>query len=120
MPYNTIPDDLLDKIEVRWPHMKTAIANLRAAGSPMLARQIEKAIANNVLSGATPIPAIDLWALTALTEGKPFGAHLSDGVRRRVMALREQRLSYAGIADRLAAEGYGNITRGRVAQIVKG
>jgi hypothetical protein len=70
----TIPDDVLDRIEAHRPHLRPMVQNLRRNARSRVAQQIERAIAAAYLSGsAAGLSPLECWKLGAVLRGKPYG-----------------------------------------------
>lgn len=74
--YRPIPEPVLLKIEVRWPHLRTLCTNYRASIGTMREPQIGKAICENALRGATgKLTALEVWHLSHCTLGADGGGY---------------------------------------------
>lgn len=71
--YQTIPDEVLDKIVAHRPRLAILAHNVRNATSAGGARQIEKALACAYLSAETHLSPIETCHLAACTNGSHYG-----------------------------------------------
>lgn len=66
----TIPEAVLIKIASHRPYLTAMIDNLR--GQPVMARQIEQAIARAYLAAETRLTAMETYRLAAVANGQPW------------------------------------------------
>ncbi len=76
--YQSIPDDVLDRIVAHRPHLATLVNNARNATSAGGARQIEKVIADNYLAGETHLSGLETLHLAACCRGQRYGEDSSE------------------------------------------
>jgi hypothetical protein len=71
----TIPDDVLDKIAARWPHLTVLIDGLRA--NPNLAGRYELELANNIpaMQALGPLTILEWTALCKCSAREPYGQY---------------------------------------------
>jgi len=72
--YQSIPDPVIDLIVEHRPHLSVLARNVRNATSSGGARQIEKALADNYLSGETRLSGLQTLRLAACCRGGRFGS----------------------------------------------
>lgn len=67
----SIPDEVLDKIERHRPHLRLMIANLRAR--PDLAQILERRIADAYLAAEPHLTGLEIYYLAYCCNRKPYG-----------------------------------------------
>lgn len=107
----TIPDDILDRIAARWPHLALMIDNLRA--HPTMAGRYELDIVNNIPT-ATVFPTftpVEWLALCRCSAREPYGAY----GEWLTMPEAAARLGYheKAIHSALASHGIATVERGQ-------
>lgn len=71
--YQSIPVDILEKIQLHRPNLAGIIGNLKAARFSAQARQIERAIANAYLLGEVRISPLECMNLSSCCIGHKYG-----------------------------------------------